>query len=131
MRLAALLTVEPGQYPPRVQQRRSAGWRKPPGARGVGRGTPYGNPFVVGATFHIGPAWSGRDELVRDREHAVRLFYRWVLGAQSRAVLAVDLAEKPLMCFCPLPEPGRPDWCHAAVWIILANPPTKELIVDG
>jgi len=34
----------------------------------------------------------------------------------------LDLAGHPLACWCPLPEPGTPDWCHAAVLIRRANP---------
>ena len=33
--------------PKRVQRRRTAGWRAPEGAKYVGRGTRYGNPFAV------------------------------------------------------------------------------------
>ncbi len=134
MRLGALLTFEPGQYPPRVHRKRTKGWRKPPGALWVGRPPRpgrygpygrYGNPFIVGQTIHIGPAWSGRDELVRDREHAVTLFYRWVRRSQARAALAAGLRGRSLMCSCSSPQPGQPDWCHAAVWIVLANTPLE------
>ena len=40
--------------------------------------------------------------------------------AKVRSWLA-DLAGKNLACWCPLPEPGQPDWCHAAVLLRLAN----------
>ena len=33
--------------PERIQRRRVAGWRKPPGAIYVGRGSRWGNPFTV------------------------------------------------------------------------------------
>lgn len=125
MRLATLLTFEVGQFPARVHRQRTRGWRKPPGALWVGRPGRYGNPYIIGQTFHVGPPWSGRDVLIRDREHATRLFYQWVTSAQSRAVLAADLAGRSLMCMCPDPEPGQPDWCHAAVWIVLANTPLE------
>ena len=32
-----------------------------------------------------------------------------------------ELAGRDLACWCPLPEPGRPDWCHAAVLLDVAN----------
>lgn len=32
------------------------------------------------------------------------------------------LAGKNLACWCPLPAPGEPDICHAAVLLELANP---------
>lgn len=37
--------------PVRIQRRRVKGWRMPEGARYVGRGSRYGNPFVVGRTL--------------------------------------------------------------------------------
>lgn len=59
---------------------------------------------------------------------AVGMFERSVLGSRLevdgehmvRSWLA-DLAGKNLACWCPLPEPGQPDWCHAAVLLRLAN----------
>lgn len=43
--------------PKRIQMRRSKGWRKPAGARYVGRPTRWGNPFVVGEgqVGYVGP----------------------------------------------------------------------------
>ena len=32
-----------------------------------------------------------------------------------------ELAGKNLACWCPLPAPGEPDICHAAVLLELAN----------
>ena len=59
---------------------------------------------------------------------AVEMFERSVLGSRLevdgehmvRSWLA-DLAGKNLACWCPLPEPGQPDWCHAAVLLRLSN----------
>jgi hypothetical protein len=36
--------------PQRIQRKRTKGWRMPEGAVYVGRGTKWGNPFVVGKT---------------------------------------------------------------------------------
>ena len=35
--------------PERIQRRRTPGWRMPPNTRYIGRGTIYGNPFIVQA----------------------------------------------------------------------------------
>ena len=59
---------------------------------------------------------------------AVGMFERSVLGSRLevdgehtvRSWLAA-LAGKNLACWCPLPEPGQPDWCHAAVLLRLTN----------
>jgi hypothetical protein len=32
-----------------------------------------------------------------------------------------ELAARDLMCWCPLPGPGEPDHCHAAVLLAAAN----------
>ncbi|WP_239162133.1 DUF4326 domain-containing protein [Acrocarpospora phusangensis] len=32
-----------------------------------------------------------------------------------------DLDGKDLACWCPLPEPGEIDWCHARVLLEIAN----------
>lgn len=87
----------------------------------VDRSTKWGNPFVVGT------------DRVRDREHATRMFAAVLCGnlpldvgpdhATLKAAyerMHADLHElmgHPLACWCPHPEPGRPDHCHAAVLI--------------
>lgn len=38
-----------------------------------------------------------------------------------------ELAGKTLACWCPLPTPGEPDLCHAAVLLGIANPETEEV----
>ena len=90
----------------------------------VDRSTPLGNPFTA---KDYGQA------------RAIRLFCAWISGqpianamrpgepmqlARRRAALWValpGLRGKHLACWCPLPEKGRPDSCHAAVLLALAN----------
>jgi hypothetical protein len=36
-------------------------------------------------------------------------------------VVRRDLASKDLACWCPLPEPGETDWCHARILLEIAN----------
>ncbi|MDI5965791.1 DUF4326 domain-containing protein [Streptantibioticus silvisoli] len=38
------------------------------------------------------------------------------------------LRGKDLACTCPLPEPGEPDHCHAAVLLRLANDAPGETL---
>lgn len=117
--------------PKRIQQRRTKGWRKPEGAVAVGRGTRWGNPFVVGGRARVWHLGGQERELylddfpVGDAAHAVSLFrhamqgdpnwtpHRWVPG------IVPDLAAlrgRDLMCWCPLDQP-----CHADVLLELAN----------
>ena len=101
--------------PDRIQMRRAKGWRKPIGSIYVGRPGPFGNPFVI--------------DVDGDRETVVAKFRVWIAGsawyggrdpALARRGLR-ELAGKNLACWCPLPAPGEPDICHAAVLLELAN----------
>ena len=92
----------------RIQRRRSAGWRMPPGAVYVGRPTRFGNPFPV---------------LAGDRAAAVAKFRAWIATQPGDiAVIREQLTGRDLACWCPLPPTGEPDQCHAAVLLEIANP---------
>jgi hypothetical protein len=137
--------------PRRLQRRRTKGWRKPDGAKYVGRGTKWGNPCTQvrmpaldgseweqeGRLGKTSGQWHGfrhpdgttTSHLVLDatREQAVAMYRRWVEMRPSLAQAArEELAGRDLMCWCPLPEPGQPDHCHAAVLLELANQPATE-----
>jgi hypothetical protein len=105
--------------PERIQLRRAKGWRKPPNTIIVSRQSRWGNPYRID------------DEGVPDAETAVRLF-RALLRRQFNGLnnryfvftddrLRADLGGKNLACWCPLPKPGEPDICHAAVLLEIAN----------
>lgn len=84
----------------------------------VSRPTKWGNPYRIGETFHVGPAYSGRDDVVRDAEHACRLYRRWLFNLRSARELVAPLRGKNLACWCPLDQP-----CHADILLELANQP--------
>ncbi|MGW1246961.1 DUF4326 domain-containing protein [Streptomyces sp. NPDC002535] len=130
--------------PERIQRKRTAGWTAN-GAKYVGRGTRWGNPFVVGAryvnrtAFHDAPfpapddkplgttehpewspwpAWTETVAEVRDRQHAVDLFRAHTAyndDVWGPEVIRAELAGRDLMCWCPLDQP-----CHADVLLELA-----------
>jgi hypothetical protein len=102
--------------PIRVQLRRSKGWCMPPNTVKVDRSTRWGNPFRIGETVHRGPAFSGRDELVRDADDACRMFRRHLFNLRSATELVAPLRGKNLACWC---APDVP--CHADVLLELAN----------
>lgn len=132
--------------PERIQRRRTKGWTMPSGAVYVGRPTKWGNPFRVGhnaiTPHHVGAGWALLDspgtihyprnehEWLQQHppraircetpEQAVRWF-RAALTELPKADIRRDLAGRDLACWCPLPEPGETDWCHAAVLLELAN----------
>ena len=102
--------------PQRIQLQRTKGWRKPEDALVVARPSRWGNPYRVGDVVHVGPAYSGRDTLVRDAAHAVSLYRRWLFHQQRSAGLIPELRGRDLACWCPLDQP-----CHADVLLELAN----------
>ncbi|MGW5529434.1 DUF4326 domain-containing protein [Streptomyces xanthochromogenes] len=132
--------------PVRIQRRRVKGWRKPEGAVYVGRGSKWGNPCTqirmpaldgseweregrIGKTSgqHHGfvhPDGTITSHLVKDatREQATAMYRQWLTLRTDLALAArAELAGRDLMCWCPIPEPGQPDHCHAAVLLRLAN----------
>ena len=110
--------------PRRVQLRRTRGWRMPANTVKVDRTTRFGNPFSIEGY---------------GRERAVALHRAWITGEvgnppipnkllrdlearRTEVVSALpSLRGKNLACWCPLPEPGEPDICHAALLLELAN----------
>lgn len=120
--------------PARVQRRRIKGWRAPVGAKYVGRGTRWGNPWVVVQT-RTGWAvnWVGSagqhppngvySATCADRpaahEKAVACYRDWLSTRPDLAKRARrELAGRDLMCWC------APDLrCHVDVLLELANRP--------
>lgn len=100
--------------PERIQRKRTKGWRMPEGTVYVGRGSKYGNPWIVGKAIILTGKRSG--EKITE-EDAVRLF-RTVVARQleTKPALLDPLRGKTLACWCPLDQP-----CHADVLLELAN----------
>ncbi len=117
------MSADPDRSPVRIQRRRTPGWRMPDGARYVGRGTRWGNPFRVGDTVD--------GTVIVDAAAAVELFDlhtgTFGLHEYDRATLAelrTELAGRDLACWCPLTDAdGTPVPCHADVLLVLANTP--------
>jgi Domain of unknown function (DUF4326) len=119
--------------PERIRLRRTAGWRKPPGAVTVARPSEFGNPFRVVVRpsqpiqirASLGP---GEDEHLRDvddvptgRRLSVEMFRRALYAGELRydvAYVRERLAGRDLACWCPLDGP-----CHADVLLAAANAP--------
>ncbi len=107
--------------PERIQQKRTKGWRKPPGAVSVARPSKWGNPWRVWRDSRLdrwicqrdGSAHSERFSSKRDAIDASVAHFRAVAKAKFDVS---ELRGKDLMCFCPLDQP-----CHADVLLKLAN----------
>lgn len=131
--------------PIRIQRRRTKGWRAEDhstaeyGYRYVGRGTRWGNPWVVAQT-RTGWAvnWAGEGTPTPEtgggvgvwpneleaRRYATEAYRVWITQpeqAEQLRLFRALLHGRDLMCWCPLPTPGEPDHCHAAVILDLAN----------
>lgn len=128
--------------PQRIQRRRTKGWRLEDhstsefGARYVGRGTRWGNPWAVTYDrtrgWRVHPAdevsplspnivgwWESRH---RAHEVAVEKFREWAksnVGYVPRA--RGELAGRDLVCWCP-----ESLSCHADVLLELANSETSR-----
>lgn len=111
--------------PPRIQRRRTKGWRMPAGAVYVGRGTQWGNP-LPGRVKHLTDQQivSGyRDLVVLRKTTLITPDYIITIRAidVTTPVPTIDevrtaLAGKNLVCWC------HPDTvCHADVLLALAN----------
>jgi hypothetical protein len=120
--------------PQRIQQRRTKGWRLPLNAKSVARPSKWGNPWRVvredcnlgGMCWAVaGPGYTTGhlDSEVVAREIAVRRFEDWIPDhwRGRRGLIAIELRGLDLACWCPLPEPGETDYCHAAVLLREAN----------
>ena len=118
--------------PARVRLSRAKGFRlqqHAPGAIVVARPGRWGNPFIVPEALEDEPDLTP----LQARQRCVEVFDLWLEGdvvlthakhVEQRAWILEhlpDLAGRPLACWCPPPEPGQPDWCHAAVLIRRAN----------
>ncbi|MGV9756968.1 DUF4326 domain-containing protein [Streptomyces tricolor] len=116
--------------PVRIQRRRTKGWRKPEGAVVVTRPSRFGNPFTIKGAIE----WGGAETTEQARELCTTAFRQWLRGnrdwwmgdkadATRDRILAglPELRGRNLACYCPLPEPGQPDHCHAAVLLEMAN----------
>jgi hypothetical protein len=129
--------------PERIQLKRTPGWRLGD-AVVVTRATKYwGNPFRL--TMLI-----GRDDPLRPyleaavaevthgvidftashygkicpatRKVAVVAFGLWLADQPELVAMARSLLTgRDLACVCPLPAEGKPDICHGAVWLEVAN----------
>jgi hypothetical protein len=120
-------TVSP--MPERIQLRRTKGWRLQetslalnglPAVR-VDRATLWGNPFKVGVDGNRPKCVSLFRQLLSNPRFELDANHRLFMFKRER--LQADLGGKNLACWCPLPEPGQPDECHAAVLLQIANGP--------
>lgn len=137
--------------PKRIQLSRRKGWRMPAGAVKVSRPTQWGNPFRVfgkceslycdashrRTVFTPWVVFDHDQDIVNNPATpamAVDHFRRWLLGEFDAAGIVRpclirdrlhELRGRDLACWCPLPGPGEPDLCHAAVLLAVCEHPPE------
>lgn len=121
--------------PARIQRRRTKGWRAPEHSTYVGRPTRFGNPFRLIPAPHGGyvvvhtGSGAGVGTFATNidaRRYATDAYRVWITQpeqAEQLRLFRALLHGRDLTCWCPLPAPGQPDHCHAAVLLELANAP--------
>ena len=88
----------------------------PDGAVHIGRGSEYGNPYVIGRHG--------------TRRMVIRMFYYWLLAQPDvQRKWAHDLHGKDLVCYC------APEECHGDILLALAStgkmPPCPSFHADS
>lgn len=102
----------------------------------VARPSRWGNPYRVSACHPV-HGWP------MSREEAVALYRETIAIGTVRLLGGTEAAYRPvgtlhpkeavitflrghnLACWCPLPKPGEPDVCHAAVLLEITNEPER------
>ena len=100
-------------YPLRIQMRRTAGWKKPPGAIYVGRPTQWGNPWRVGGAAH-----GATDPATAVARYRSALLSGELKDRDGNALVEHlrELRGHDLACWCAAGQP-----CHADVLLHYAN----------
>lgn len=89
--------------PQRIQRKRTKGWKMPDNAVYVGRGSKWGNPFMVSKNTTLD------DVLLNYTLYIYRKLTKGDLHLK-------ELKGKNLACWCSLDKP-----CHADILLELAN----------
>jgi hypothetical protein len=113
--MPANLTPSP---PVRIQRKRVKGAHMPQGTVYVGRGTRWGNPFVIGKDGTAGECVRKYADMIAPYRHhgpnsGLEKFY---ISTANMEDIKRELAGKNLACWCPLDQP-----CHADVLLEIAN----------
>jgi len=109
----------------RIQRRRTKGWRMPENTQYVGRGTKWGNPFVVTKELNSYEACQMYAECVDAPNKAKRYFNEPEATEMEKYFNRIansldELEGKDLACWCPLDKE-----CHADILIEMFTYNTK------
>lgn len=104
--------------PERIQRKRSKGWKMPTDTVYVGRGSRWGNPFVIGKDGTAAECVEKyADWLMPYRHHGANSgLDAFLLSEANLTEVILELRGRNLACWC---APGQP--CHADLLLSLAN----------
>jgi len=101
------------KLPQRIQRKRTKGWKQPKLTCYCGRGSKWGNPFIVGEKFTV-CAYDLSYEFVMTLMLSLSLYEKWL--DEMINLELVDLTEllkyDYLSCWCPLDQK-----CHVDILI--------------
>lgn len=102
--------------PKRIQRQRTKGWKKPDGAVYVGRGSAWGNPFIVGRDGTTQECVDKYAKHIMPYTHKDGTMEELLISEIHLEEIQEQLKGKDLMCWCPLDQP-----CHADILLEIAN----------
>lgn len=104
--------------PQRIQRKRTKGWRMPENTVYVGRGSAWGNPFVVGRDGNARQCVNKYIKLHTPYTHRppTNGMDHFLLSVAFIESAQYELKGKNLACWC---KPGEP--CHADFLLNIAN----------
>lgn len=95
--------------PVRIKRRRAKGWKKPANTVYVGRGSRWGNPYIVSCALPARSAVEAFKQLLLVNDYHQRRY-------PTISEIKKHLRGKNLMCWC-----NEGAWCHADVLLEIAN----------
>jgi hypothetical protein len=99
-------------HPTRIQRKRSKGWRMPEGAVYIGRGSQWGNPYVIGrdGTAKECIEKYARDWLPYTHQPPHNSTTDFLISQCNLEGIIHSLRGKTLACWCKETEPCHGDW---------------------
>ena len=106
--------------PIRIQRKRTKGWRMPENCRYVGRGSEWGNPFVVGRDGDSAECVRKYAAMLLPYTHAGprNQMLDYLISQANFENIQRELRGKHLACWCKVGQPCHGDWL-----LELANSP--------
>lgn len=98
--------------PIRIQRKRTKGWRIPDNCVYVGRGSKWGNPFVVGKDGTVGECIRKYIDYMLPYTHQPpnNGLDNFFISEANIEEIKIELRGKNLCCWCGLDKPCHADW---------------------